>query len=316
MYITKINRQEVFCSVVMPVHNGERYLREAIESVLNQTYTNFEFLIIENCSTDNSVKIIKSYDDPRIRLIIEKDCGQVQAYNRGFREAKGEYIFIHDQDDVSDLVRFEKQLEYITNNNLDILGSYYNLIDSKGRKLTEVTPPIQNDEIKKVYYYKVTYLYNPTLCIRREVFNRFGYFYKHFFPSSDFEFILRIIHKVKVGNIPLFLLNWRNHKSSLSHSNIRTGFKNALIIANDYLDLNKNYFNKEDFIFIKANIFYYYNNLLKALKIIILNFNLRNFKLTKLFVKIVIFFIPIKILRLDDYFNARFILLLRKIMKL
>ena len=85
----KNNFFDSLVSVVMPVHNGEKFLREAIESVLNQTYKNFEFLIIENCSTDSSVEIIKSYNDSRISLIIEEDCGQVRAYNRGFKEAKG-----------------------------------------------------------------------------------------------------------------------------------------------------------------------------------------------------------------------------------
>ena len=120
----KNNFFDSLVSVVMPVHNGEKFLREAIESVLNQTYKNFEFLIIENCSTDSSVEIIKSYNDSRISLIIEEDCGQVRAYNRGFKEAKGEYIFIHDQDDISHFERFEKQIEYITKNKVDICGSF------------------------------------------------------------------------------------------------------------------------------------------------------------------------------------------------
>jgi glycosyltransferase involved in cell wall biosynthesis len=122
-------------SVVMPVHNGEKFLREAIESVLNQTYTNFEFLLIENCSTDSSVEIIKSYNDQRIKLIVEEDCGIVQGYNRGFKEAKGEYIIVHDQDDISLPERIESQLYFLTRNKLDLCGSSFSIVNEIAEKV-------------------------------------------------------------------------------------------------------------------------------------------------------------------------------------
>jgi len=231
MSISKIRNKEIFCSVVMPVHNGEKYLMEAIESVLNQTYTNFEFLIIENCSTDSSVEIIKSYNDPRIRLIFEEDCGSAQAYNRGFREAKGEFVFIHDHDDVSHPERFEKQLNCMIENDIDICGSYFNIIDEGGNKLVEVQPPLSNDEITKSFYYNVTHLYNPTLCLKKEIFNIFGYFDQKYSPSFDLEFILRIIYDVRVSNAAIPLLNWRRDKTSLSHKDIIFGIKNSFNIS-------------------------------------------------------------------------------------
>ncbi len=281
-------------SVVMPVHNGERFLREAIESVLNQTYTNFEFLIIENCSTDSSLKIIKSYNDPRIRVIIEEDCGQVQAYNRGFKESKGEYIFIHDHDDISHHERFEKQLEYIIENNFDIVGSYYELIDYKGVKLTEIKPPIYDYELKRTYYYKVTYLYNPTLCLKNIIFEHYGYFDKSFFPSSDYEFGLRVITKVKVGNVPEILLKWRNHSESLSHQNEKYGIANALFLACKYLELNKDNYSRNEYVLIKANNYYYYNKLLKSIKVILDNIRIIDLELLMLFFKIIVFFFQLK----------------------
>lgn len=299
-------------SVVMPVHNGELFLREAIESVLNQTYSNFELLIIENCPTDSSAGIIASFEDERIRLIIEEDCGQVHAYNRGFKEAKGEYIFIHDHDDVSHHERFEKQLEFITTHKLDILGSYYSLVNKNGDTLTLVKPPLMHRSIQVEYFYKVTSLYNPTLCIKKSVFINFGYFENKYFPSSDFEFGLRVLPFVRVGNIPKFLLMWRNHKSSLSHRDIKFGMNNALLLACKYLELNKGKYTREEYIFIKANIYYYYNKLFKSLKVIINNFSIADSALLLLAIKILLFFIPIKILRVNDLFNSKFVLLLRR----
>lgn len=299
-------------SVVMPVHNGERFLREAIESVLNQTYTNFEFLIIENCSTDSSLEIIKSYNDERIELIVENDCGQVQAYNRGFKEARGEYIFIHDQDDISHSERFEKQLKYMLKYNADIVGSFFSVINAKNELLTNVTLPVSHNKIEKGYYYKVIYLYNPTLCIHREVFASYGFFDKNYFPSSDFEFGLRVINKVKVTNIPEILLKWRHHNSSMSHKNINSSTGNALSVAVKYLELRKTQYSDYEYLFIKVHIYYYYNELFKSFKILLNNFRLLDKPLVVLLSKIMFFFIPIKILRVNDLFNTKIIYSIRK----
>ena len=105
-------------TVLMPVYNGEKYLAEAIESVLNQTYTNFEFLIIDDCSTDESIKIIKSFKDRRMRLIQnQKNLGQSENMNKGLQMAKGIYVARMDQDDKSYKNRLEKQLYFIRNTN-------------------------------------------------------------------------------------------------------------------------------------------------------------------------------------------------------
>lgn len=100
---------------LMSVYNGETYLREAIDSILDQTYSNFEFLIINDGSTDNSVSILESYDDPRIRLIHNgENIGLTKSLNKGINLAKGDYIARMDADDVSIKERFEYQLKKIS----------------------------------------------------------------------------------------------------------------------------------------------------------------------------------------------------------
>jgi len=262
MSITQIENDGIFCSVVMPVHNGERFLREAIESVLNQTYTNFEFLIIENCSADSSVDIIKSYSDARIRLIIETDCGQVQAYNRGFKEAKGEYIFIHDQDDISHPKRFEKQLNCMIDYNIDICGSFLKLINEKGRILTTDMRSVDNNDIKNEVLYKSATIHNSSICINRRVFTEIGYWESTNYPVADCEFFIRAsFSRFNFRNVPEFLYSYRRHSSQITASNKRKAKKTFRKIAIGYVN---NKFKEKRKIYQYTGLIYYYtgNNLL------------------------------------------------------
>src|SRR5256885_481813 len=97
----------------MPVYNAERHLREAIDSILAQTFSNFEFLIMDDGSTDGSIDISRSYADPRIRVLAEPHEGVVSVLNRGLVEARGEYIARMDADDVSEPRRLSRQLAYL-----------------------------------------------------------------------------------------------------------------------------------------------------------------------------------------------------------
>ena len=104
-------------SVLMSVYNGEKYLREAVESILNQTFRDFEFIIIDDGSTDSTNEIIRSYSDCRIRLLEnEENIGLTKSLNKGIDQCRGEYIARMDGDDVSLQQRFSKQLEYLINN--------------------------------------------------------------------------------------------------------------------------------------------------------------------------------------------------------
>jgi len=122
-------------TVLMSVYNGEKYLREAIDSILNQTFTDFEFLIVNDGSTDRTAEILRSYDDPRIIIINnEKNIGLTKSLNIGLRMAKGEYIARMDADDVSMPERLQKQIELLNQKkNTGLVGTYYTIINEKGK---------------------------------------------------------------------------------------------------------------------------------------------------------------------------------------
>ena len=118
-------------SVVMSVYNGEIYLYEAIESILNQTFTNFEFIIIDDGSTDNSAEIIKSYDDNRIVLIQQGNKGLAAALNEGIKIAKGKFIARMDADDISLPTRLETQIQFMEAH-LEYVSQDFGQYDGKG----------------------------------------------------------------------------------------------------------------------------------------------------------------------------------------
>lgn len=123
-------------TVLMSVYNSEDYLAEAIESILDQTYKDFEFLIINDGSTDSSLKIIKNYKDKRIRLISRPNKGLVASLNEGIEKARGKYLARMDSDDISPAYRLQKEVTFLdTHPNVGMVGSNYTIIEEDGTEL-------------------------------------------------------------------------------------------------------------------------------------------------------------------------------------
>ena len=135
-------------TVLMPVYNGQKYLSETIESILSQSYKNFEFLIVDDCSTDNSVEIINSYNDERIKLINnKKNKGQSKAMNQGISLARGKYIARIDQDDISYKNRLQTQIDKIYGLKKTILGAWAYAINQKSDIIGCIQHPVKNESI-------------------------------------------------------------------------------------------------------------------------------------------------------------------------
>src|SRR3989338_10709157 len=133
-------------SVIMSVYNGMPYLPEAVKSILNQTYKNFEFIIIDDASTDQSTKYLRFLKDKRIKLIKNsKNLGLAASLNKALKFAKGEYIARMDADDISLPKRFEKQVKFFKKHpSVDICGTWVNLIDDVGKIIGEKKYPISD----------------------------------------------------------------------------------------------------------------------------------------------------------------------------
>lgn len=200
-------------SVVMPVYNGEPYLREAIESILNQTYTDLELIIINDGSTDNSEEIILSYKDPRIVYVKNPSNLQiVKTLNKGISLSRGDYIARMDSDDISLPTRFEKQIKFLENNSdITICGSNIRRLRNNLKWKSKKFPPT-NDDIRATLLFECP-LAHPTVVIRRNFFDTLKY--NHSFNMAE-DYALwcdAALLNYKFHNIQENLLLYRLHSN-------------------------------------------------------------------------------------------------------
>lgn len=181
-------------SVIMSVYNAEKYLAQSISSILNQTYKDFEFLIINDCSTDKSVKIIKEFlqDDNRIDLIDNRiRLGLTKNLNRAIDQSKGELIARMDADDISEPDRFEKQASFLAENpKIGVLGSCAIDIDEEGNQIGERNVPITNEGIISTLY-KVNPMCHPSIMYRKKIIERIGLYDERYRVVQDYDLWFR-----------------------------------------------------------------------------------------------------------------------------
>lgn len=207
-------------SVVMSNWNGSRYLRESIESMLNQTYKNFEFLLLDDGSTDASKDIIREYaaKDPRIVMVLaDENVGLTRTLNKGIAMAKGKYIVRMDSDDVSEPTRIEKQVAFMErpeNVRVGVCGSYCSIIDKEGKQGAIKKFPVTDQEIRKAIWYRNP-IQHSSAIIRKEAIQAVGDYHEEFLQSEDFELWLRIGTKYEFRNIPEVLLRYRIHGDNI-----------------------------------------------------------------------------------------------------
>lgn len=207
-------------TVLMSVYNSERYLREAINSILNQTFKNFEFLIVNDGSTDETLGILQSYNDSRIKIHNnKKNIGLVKSLNKGLKMAKGEYIARQDADDISVSERLEKELTFlIAHPDYATVGSFIKVIDENGKESSTIEKPITDLDIKN-FLKKSNCIAHGSSMIRKSCLFDVGLYDESMSNSEDYELWLRISEKYKLANIPEYLYFWRRHKANVSVKN-------------------------------------------------------------------------------------------------
>ena len=211
-------------TVLMPVYNAETFLREAIESMLAQTFTQFEFLIIDDGSTDSSVAIIKSYSDARIRFVQnEKNSGISATLNKGIELASCELIARMDADDIAYPERLQLQYDYFQNHS-DIA-----LLSTWAREVTEEGTPIRTEKWRRpFFYYNLTFecwVYHPTVMYRRSTVLQVGAYSTPY--SEDYDLWWQLSRRHKIDNLPEVLLDYRLTAVSLYRATKKTEYEIA-----------------------------------------------------------------------------------------
>lgn len=208
--------RDVLVSVVMGVYNGEAYLREAIQSVLNQTYENFEFIIVNDASTDATVAILKEFHDERIQILHNKENKRLAySLNRGIKASKGKYILRMDADDICMPDRFEKQVAFMEKNpGVGVsFGTIINFSDGK------IINTLDTNEREAEYIAANMLFFNtvchPSVIMRREIFDTLEY-NEHYTVSEDLELWLRVIKDYKIVRTRNHTLLYRVHQNQVS----------------------------------------------------------------------------------------------------
>jgi len=201
----------------MSVHNGEMYLADAVQSVLGQTFSDFEFIIVDDGSTDSTSKILDSYTDPRVVLIKnEHNLGLTASLNNGISFVRGKYIARMDADDISLPNRLSLQVEYLEKNeSVGVLGSQMDVVDMNGRFSTKYQAPISHDQIAWALIHKRAFAH-PTVMIRRSALQRAGGYDQAFRVAQDFELWTRMVWTTRFANLPQTLVHYRAHSASTS----------------------------------------------------------------------------------------------------
>jgi glycosyltransferase involved in cell wall biosynthesis len=215
----------------MPVYNGERYLASAIDSILAQTFTDFEFIIIDDGSTDGSTRLLQDYArrDQRIRLIVQPNAGLTKSLNRGIAEARGRYLARMDSDDIAMPARFAKQLEFMESHPDHVMvGSQVLLIDPDGDPVCDKAQTQYGHEaIETALLEKGWPLIHPAVMIRTQTLREMGGYNETYRTNQDHDLFLRLCQRGKVENLRNVLLHYRQHFSSVVFT---TGIKQSDVL--------------------------------------------------------------------------------------
>lgn len=206
-------------SVIMSVYNGEEYLSETMDSLLDQTFKDFELIIINDGSSDNTLKILKQYQKKDKRVIIldnRKNLGFITSLNKGLHAAKGKYIARMDGDDICMRERFQLQHEFLERHkDIFLLGTYAINIDKNGNKLSLFKPPVKPEAIAKTLE-RYNCMYHNTIMYRN---TKEFYYRKKMYYVEDYDLYLNYLTMgKKLANLPEYLVKYRRLGNSASFS--------------------------------------------------------------------------------------------------
>lgn len=216
-------------SVIIPVYNAERFIKETVESILAQTYQDFEIVVINDGSTDKSAEIIRSFDDKRIIYSYQKNQGLSIARNEAILKSNGEYIALLDQDDLWLPEKIEKQISLLDSSpEIGLVCSDCYVIDSQGKIMDKVFNQCKHSKgMVLPQLFLDNFISCPTAVIRKLALNKVGLFDPDFSIAADYDLWLRIAQFFDIEYTDIPLAKYRIHANNMS-CNITLGYKEKI----------------------------------------------------------------------------------------
>lgn len=217
-------------SVIVPMYNAATFLKETVENILTQTHKDFELLLIDDCSTDNTLEVANTFSDSRIRVIKnEKNRGAGATRNKGIESAQSTYLAFCDADDIMMPNRLEQQLNFMEQHpEIDVCGSFVRLMNEKGDDIGKYTFPIEHDEIKVALFLRCAFQQS-TAFIRRSRFVQSGLRYKENHFAEDFDLWANAVKQLKFHVLPEFLIYYKISESQLTATSWEKQRRDALL---------------------------------------------------------------------------------------
>ncbi|HEY6918467.1 MAG TPA: glycosyltransferase [Tabrizicola sp.] len=208
-------------SVLMPVYNCDAYVQAAIDSILTQSFRDFEFIIIDDGSKDGTAAIVKAAAarDPRIKVISRENRGIVPSLNEALEVATGELVARMDGDDISLPDRFRKQVDYLAAHpDCGLVGTQIMFMDPDGRPIAPMPNPLDHEGIVQTMLDGSESVSHPTVLFRTAVARSIGGYSNQYKHAEDIDFFLRMAEATRVANMPDLLLHYRQHAKSIGRT--------------------------------------------------------------------------------------------------
>ena len=223
-------------TVLMSVYNDEKYLKKSMDTILNQTFTDFEFVIINDGSTDTTLEVLKKYTDPRVKIISNtQQIGLSKSLNKGLQVAKGEYIARQDSNDISSPKRLEKQVAYLeARTEYGLVGTWTYKIDAENNIIDKEMFFTEHDDIVMTLLTENHFVHS-SIMFRKDCIDKLGGYNEELKYAQDYDLWLRISEYYKVANISEFLQYWRYEKHGISVDKREEQKRYALLIRDKFL---------------------------------------------------------------------------------
>jgi len=276
---TEIKSKNPLVSILMPSYNAEKYIEEAITSILNQTFTDFEFIIIDDNSVDSTISIVEKYkklDDRIVLLRNTENLKMAKALNVGIKVAKGKFLARMDADDWSYPDRIRKQVLYMQKHpEVGILGGSMEIINEKGKKIGRRDYSCTDVEIRsKVFRYSP--FSHPLIMLRKSSLDKVGYYNSLYNPAEDYELYFRLGEIAKFANLSDALIKYRIVDKSMTTGSTKKMELQTIAIRNKYSVGHGYRMSFFDFLYNRLHWFsIYFVPIPSAIKIRVFNF-LRN----------------------------------------
>jgi len=227
-------------SILLPVFNVEKFIRQSIKSILLNTFNNFELVIINDGSTDNTDHIIKSCSDPRIKYFIKTNSGLIDTLNYGLKKCSYPIVMRMDGDDVIVENKIQNQLDYFIKSRSILTGTNGYLIDSEGKKRGFIDLPTEHNQILKSMLNMSPSFIHPSVMYYKDAVQKAGGYDPNYKHAEDFDLFLKLSSFGKLSNLNERLIYLRKHDENISHLNAQEQIKNTIISKEIYSFNTKN----------------------------------------------------------------------------